>query len=174
MCLDWNLQCYHRAALWFVELCPVIVILCVHVYVFVRACVHGWCPYCILGCAALTRPNEAETVPWVTSLLSAAPFLQTLIWLGVCVYVCVLVRPLVMQEFWWGSHFTKSDSHTIMLGVTITLKSGVSPVAIISHQFLVWLSPPIFNSEQTENWWIIVRYTGCIGQGQFMQTVLKA
>ena len=68
--------------------------LCLH------ACVHGWWPYCILGCAALTRPNEAETVPWVTSLLSAAPFLQTLI-LSRCVCVCVcFVRSLVMQEFW--------------------------------------------------------------------------
>ena len=37
---------------------------------------HGWCHYCILGCAALTRPNEAETLHWVTSLLSAAPFLS--------------------------------------------------------------------------------------------------
>ena len=52
----------------------------------------------------------------------------------VCVYVCVMcVRSLVMQEFWWGAHFTKSDSHTIMIGVTTTLKPGVSPLAIISH-----------------------------------------
>ena len=28
--------------------------------------------------------------------------------------------------------------------------------------------------KQTENWCIIVRYIGCIGQGQFVQAVLKA
>ena len=52
---------------------------CVCVYACMHVCVcawvHGWCHYCMLGCAALTRPNEAKTVPWVTSLLSAAPFL---------------------------------------------------------------------------------------------------
>ena len=40
-----------------------------------------------------------------------------------------------------GSHFTKSDSDTIMLGLTITLKSGVRPVAIIHTNFGVIETP---------------------------------
>ena len=52
------------------------------------------CHYCVFGYAALKRPNEAETVPWVTSLLSAAPcYLQMTDWLIQLSLLCCSHHP---------------------------------------------------------------------------------